>query len=239
MYKRFVVEGEVKDKINISGEEHNHLSNVLRLKVGDKIIVTNGTEFDYICKILTIEKKSTLCEVVSKERNTHNPNKTIDVYQALIKNDKMSLLTQKLSEVGASNLILFETKFQTVKPSENKKDKLQKISDQSSKQCKRSIPLKVSEIITFKEMLNMINNYDLAIFANETEGTVRLSEMVEKIKNHSKIAVIIGSEGGFDKSDIEQIIKAGAISVSLGNRILKAETASMTLASFVSFCSNN
>ena len=138
----------------------------------------------------SIGKKETQCTVVDKVVNTHNPRGKIDVWQALIKNDKMSLLTQKLNEIGVRNLLLFESKFQTVKASENKQDKLQKISIQSTKQCKRSIPLNVGKIYKFNEMLDVLKNYDYIIFANETEETKKISEIINDIDLTKSIAKI-------------------------------------------------
>lgn len=240
MCKRFVIDNNIlSNKLIINGEEHNHLANVLRLKCGEKIIVTCGDEYDYYCVIDSISKKETQCTVVDKVVNTHNPCGKIDVWQALIKNDKMSLLTQKLNEIGVRNLLLFESKFQTVKASENKQDKLQKISMQSTKQCKRSIPLNIGKIYKFNEMLDVLKNYDYIIFANETEETKKINEIINDIDLTKSIAIIIGSEGGFDRAEIIAIEEIGAISVSLGNRILRAETASIALASFVSFAIGN
>lgn len=240
MYKRFWINEKINgDMFLINDEEHNHISNVLRLRVGEKIIVNCGDKYDYLCEIIDITKKFTKCKVLSIDINKHNPNININVFQALIKNDKMSILTQKLNEIGVTNLVLFESKNQTVKPSDNKQEKLQKISDQSAKQCKRSISMKVSKVISFKDMVKCIKEYDLVIFANETEDSVLLNSLVGKIENYDNIAIIIGSEGGFEPYEIDEIVNAGAVSVSLGKRILRAETASITLSSFVSFLVNN
>ncbi len=240
MYRRFVVEQPiVGNSVLLTGDEHNHAANVMRLKIGDKIIVTCNDEYDYICDVEEISKKTTTCRVVSKAINEHNPSAVIDVFQSLIKNDKMSILVQKLSELGIANLRLFETKFQTVKPSENKKDKLQKISNQSAKQCKRSLFMTVHDAISFCKMLQDLSNYDIVLFANECEESAMLNQICNHLQRDKKIALIIGSEGGFDKSEIDRIIAAGAKSVSLGKRILRAETASIALAGFVSIMLNN
>ncbi len=240
MYKRFVVEDKINSSvIDISNEEHNHIANVIRMQEGDKIIVTCNDEYDYLCEISGISKKSTTCTILEKKINIANPKKTIDVYQALVKNDKMSIIVQKLNELGVSKLKLFETKYQTVKPSENKKDKLQKISNQSSKQCKRSMSMLIEDSIKFNDMLKSLSEYDLVLFANECEDALKINQLSDKITKTDKIAIIIGSEGGFDKSEIENIVKNGGVSVSLGHRILRAETASIALAGHVSFLLDN
>ncbi len=241
MCKRFFVDESIQGQcVNITGEENNHLVNVLRMKVGDKIIVNCGDEYDYICTITEMEKRLTRCTINDKVINAFNPTKQIDVFQSLIKNDKMAIVTQKLNEIGVSNLKLFETKFQTVKPSENKQDKLQKISNQSAKQCKRSIPMQVSSILTFNEMLVQLNEYDIILFANECEKTVVLQEVLDKLQSVSSVAIIIGSEGGFSAEEIDAIMNNSRVeSVSLGSRILRAETASIVLSGFVSLYMNN
>jgi len=240
MYKRFVSNSVPENNtFTLIDDEHNHLANVLRLKTGDTIIVTCGDEFDYVCVILEITKKYTSCSIIEKVKNIHNPQKQIDVFHALIKNDKMSIVTQKLSELGVSTLYLFESKFQTVKASENKKEKLQKISNQSSKQCKRSLPMIVEDILPFNKMLDIIKNYEIVLFANETESAKQLNTLSVELMTKNKIAIIIGSEGGFERTEIDKIIDRGAISLSLGSRILRAETASIALSGFVSFITNN
>ena len=240
MYKRFLVSTKIEnDNFEITGDEHIHLSSVLRLKNNDIIIVTCDDEFDYISEIVAIEKKSTKCKVIKKEINKSNPNKKIDCFHALIKNDKMSLVTQKLNELGISNLVLFESTFQTVKASDNKRDKLQKISDQSSKQCKRSMSMNIIDVVSFTNMVKQLSVYDLVVFANETEESLNLCDIVNSIQKAQSIAIIIGSEGGFSQDEILEIKRAGAKSVTLGNRILRAETASISLAAFVGFISKN
>ncbi len=238
MCKRFLAD-TVANEIVISGQEHIHLANVLRMTEGDHIVATNNDDYDYECEIIKIGKKETKCKLIQKIKNNHNPKKHIDVFHALIKNDKMSLVTQKLSELGISNLVLFESKFQTVKPSENKQEKLLKISEQSSKQCKRSKIMNISGPVTFKSMLEMLTNYDIIIFANETETATLISNYNEAIQHADKIAIIIGSEGGFELSEIKEIIEKGAISVTLGDRILRAETAAIVLTGYISLLINN
>ncbi|MBE5735025.1 MAG: 16S rRNA (uracil(1498)-N(3))-methyltransferase [Clostridiales bacterium] len=240
MYKRFFLDKLIdSDIISIEGEEHNHICNVIRMRTGDKIIVVCNDEYDYICEIQDITKRETICRVLEKKSNDHNPTKCIDVFQALVKNDKMSMIVQKLNELGVANLRLFHSKYQTVKPSENKQDKLQKISNQSSKQCKRSKSMIIHDSIAFDKMIELFTNYDLVLFANECEKSIKLSKYIDKIKNSSKIAIIIGSEGGFEEQEIKKIIKGGGVSISLGSRILRAETASIAMAGYVSILLDN
>jgi 16S rRNA (uracil1498-N3)-methyltransferase len=145
----------------------------------------------------------------------------------------MSLIVQKLTELGVKTFVPFESEFITSKDKFGKVHKLQEISNQSIKQCKRSIPMRVCDTLTFDKMVDSLKIYDLVIFANECEKTENLSNI--NISSKDKVAVIIGSEGGFSSYEIEKLATCGAKSVSLGRRILRAETASIALSSVVMY----
>lgn len=208
-------------------DEHNHIRNVLRMQVGDSIVIVCGDEFDYVCEILEINKSSTVAKIIKTEINKHNSKNMITVFQGLIRKENMSLVVQKLTELGVAEFVPIETRFITAKDKFNKSEKLQKVSIQSIKQCKRSIPMVVHNTKSFKEFINALSDFDVVVFANETENVKKLSEL--NFNKNLKIALIVGSEGGFSEEEIEKIISAGGISVSLGARILRAETAAIAL----------
>lgn len=224
---------DVGHKYKIDGIEHNHLKNVLRLNEGDQIIVVCGDEFDYIAQIIQITKGDTTIVVQDKTPNISNPKSDVTVFQALVKSENMSLIVQKLTELGVTTFVPFLSEFITSKDKTNKFQKLQEISNQSIKQCKRSKPMNVSPVLSFKEVLTKLKDYDVIIFANECEKTRNLNEL--NLTKDNKIAIIIGSEGGFSSSEIESLIYAKANSISLGKRILRAETASIGLTAVVMY----
>lgn len=232
--KRFFVNKELEFNrfVKIEGVEHNHIKNVMRLKIGDEIIIVCGDEYDYLAKIIAFSKDDTEVEILSKQINTANPKCDVTVYQALVKSDNMSLIVQKLTELGVKRLIPFESEFITSKDKNNKCQKLQEISNQSIKQCRRSIPVKVESTRTFKEVSDELADYDIVIFANECEKNYDLNNL--KITN-GKVALIVGSEGGFSDSEISLLQARGAKSISMGNRILRAETASISLSAVVMY----
>lgn len=233
--KRFYVNKElqVNSRVTIEGIEHNHISNVMRLKVNDEIILVCGDNYDYLARIIDISKGKTIVEILSKDVNNANPRSDVTVFQALVKSDNMSLIVQKLTELGVKTFIPFESEFITSKDKYNKCQKLQEISNQSIKQCKRSIPMKIENTKSFKEMIEDLHNYDLVIFANECEHSFDLKSIF--LENNKKIALIIGSEGGFSKQEIEMLVNNGVKSISMGNRILRAETASISLTAVVMY----
>jgi len=142
----------------------------------------------------------------------------------------MSLIVQKLTELGVKNFYPFESEFITSKDKMGKSNKLQEISHQSVKQCKRSIPMIVHNTLSFKEMIEKLKDFDMVIFANECERSEKLD-----FKLKGNVAIIVGSEGGFSENEIASIVNSGAKSITMGRRILRAETAAIALTSVVMF----
>ena len=234
MARRFVTEDYSINEniIEIYGEEARHIE-VLRHKVNDIIEVNNRN-----CKIINIEKNKVVCEMFGEEIKRGIPNIDITLFQALLKSDKMEYVIQKSVELGISEIIPFESKNIVVKLKDNEKnkkiDRWNKISKEATKQCGRTDEVQVCNVMSFKEMLNSLGGYSTVILAYENEEQ-QLKEVLKQI-NHQKIAIIIGAEGGFDKEEVEKILEnKKAVSVSLGSRILRAETASLNLISILGY----
>lgn len=231
--KTFYTDHIVNNIVELNNEEHNHLKNVMRLNVGDQVKVVCGDEYDYFCTITQINKNNSILRVDSKELNLANPKVEFTCYMALIKNDNLCLVIQKLTELGCKNFVPFESRYTVNKDKGAKVDKLLTISKQSLKQCGRSIPMNVYPTQNLKKLGDMLSKHDLIIFANETEKSQSLNEVLSSNLDAKNIAVIVGCEGGFEQSEIDYLINCGAISVGLGNRILRAETASIMLSSII------
>ncbi len=231
--KTFFVNSVKGDFIELNNEEHNHLKNVMRLNIGDKVKVVCGDEYNYFCTINQINKNNSLLKIETKELNTANPKTEFTCYMALIKNDNLSLIVQKLTELGCKNFVPFESRYTVNKDKGAKVDKLTIISQQSLKQCGRSVPMKIYPTQKLTNLGEMLSQHDLIIFANETEKSKTLTEVLVNNSNAKNIAVIVGCEGGFEQSEIDYLINHNAVSVSLGSRILRAETASIMLTSII------
>ena len=182
---------------------------------------------------MSITKGDTLVDIFDKKINEYNPKSSVTVFQALVKSDNMSLIIQKLTELGVKDFYPFESEFITSKDKSGKIDKLQEISNQSIKQCKRSIPMNIHSTLSFKALIEKLKEFDTIIFANECEKTTSLADC--NLNKNDRVAIIIGSEGGFSKSEIDQLIGANAQSISLGKRILRAETAAISLTAVVMY----
>ncbi len=234
MEKRFLINEQdiYKNTITLQGEEHNHLANVLRLRVGQTIeCFYNGSDI-YECQIDSITKQSTAATILSTRPNPANPTHKVTLFQGLPKLDKLELVVQKCAELGVSEIIPFTSQHTIAKPNDNKTDRLNKISVSASKQCGTTQILNVSNTITFKMLLERLKDYDVVVFANEKEIKTPLSNILQNKKN---IAIVVGSEGGFSSQEIDQLIDGGAKSITLGKRILRTETASIVVSSLVMY----
>lgn len=219
----------VGDEFIFEGDELAHF-NVLRCNIGEEVLCLGDDGYDYTCQVFEITKKCAKARIVSRALNSKNPRVKISVFQGLVKGEKLDLIVQKLTELGMSELYTFESDFTIAKANSNKTERLIKISKEACKQCGRSIPIKINESISFKQMLNELKQYDLVLFANEKD-TVRDVSLLKA----DSIALVIGSEGGFSDAEISAIKELGVKNFGMGSRILRAETAAIAMASIVGY----
>lgn len=216
----------------ISGNDYNHIVNVLRMKKGDEFLVSCD-EKSALCRLDNISCDSVFAEIIEENFKTAELPIKIYLFQALPKSDKMELIIQKCVELGVYSIIPTQMNRCVVKlDSKKKKSKLerwQSIAESAAKQSKRNIIPKVDDVLTYKEALSKIKELDLFLVPYENEmGMTATKNALEKIKPGMSIGILIGPEGGFDDKEISEAIKAGASAVSLGRRILRTETAAIT-----------
>lgn len=209
---------EVIDKKDI-----NHFKNVFRMKQGDKIRAVDGC-FEYLCEIKNIENDIILLKIIEKKEDTFSLNVEIVAGISLLKNEKMDMCIQKLAELGISKFIPLLTK-RCVAKLEKKKDKWDKIVIETMKQCQGVNPMK---IVNIKKLSDInFDSFDLIIVPYECEDYLSFKESLKDGINIKKILYIIGPEGGFDKEEIEYLKQQNAKIITLGKRILRAETAAI------------
>ncbi len=221
---------KVDNEFIFEGDELAHF-NVLRCKLGENILCLCEDGFDYLCEVTVLGKKQAKAKIISKELNNKNPKINITVFQGLVKGEKLDLIVQKLTELGITNLYPFESEFIVAKANNNKISRLNKISLEACKQCGRSIPLNIYDVLSFNEMIHKLKNFDIVLFANEKNKIRNFDD----IKNKNNIAIVVGSEGGFSDKEIEQINSVGAINFGLGERILRAETACIAMSAIIGY----
>lgn len=227
---------ENKGLIYIEGEEFNHLKNVLRMNVGDELLVSLNDKFDYICSVSKMEKDRAVCNINGKRECEGNPKKNIVIFQAITKRPKFEFIVQKATEIGITRVVPFVSEFVIAKVTENKLERLKQIAMNACKQCERTIMPIIEEAVKVDDVISRFKDFDLVLFANERTN---LGEKIKNLDKYQNIAIIVGSEGGFSQKEKEKFIDAGATSISLGKRIYRCETASVAMMSLVSILSGN
>lgn len=244
MPRFFVKQKQQKEKnIEIEGQDVKHIRNVLRKKEGEEIEICNQeTGKNYECKIIEIREEKIVAEII-KETEEKESNIKIDVYQGLPKSDKMELIIQKSVELGANAIIPVEMSRSIVKIESKdrvkKQERWQKIAESAAKQCGRNIIPEIRKISTIEDIAKEIEKYDVTIVAYEKEKENTLKNEMQKVKENqkeeTKIAIIIGPEGGLEEKDIKILEEKGAKIVTLGKRILRTETVALNILSIIMY----
>ena len=239
MQKFFIEEEQIQNnKIYIQGSDVKHISNVLRLNKKEKIQICNKqTMENYIVEIEEIEKEEIVTAIIEKMQTSIESNVEIHLYQGLPKADKMELIIQKTTELGICKITPVDMIRCVVKLDEKdekkKIERWQKIAEGAAKQSKRDIIPNIERKIKIKDVAQRIKEYDIFIIAYEEELTKTLKQTLKEmaIKDNYKIGILVGPEGGIDTKEIEDLKENGAIVVTLGKRILRTETAPITMVS--------
>ncbi len=233
----FFIDGKTDsdDSFVITGEDFFHIKNVLRMKVGDVLLVSNNGA-SHLCTIKSFNQNSVVVDTVRKNYQSTDLPIKIYLFQGLPKSDKMELIIQKTVELGVSGIYPVQMRRSIVKLDKKnaKTARWQAIAESAAKQSKRSVIPTVYDAIDFKDALNVIKDLDLFILPFESKnGMEDTKNALSLIKGQMSIGVMIGPEGGFDDAEVEQAEKLGAKIISLGQRILRTETAAITSLSML------
>ncbi len=241
MYQFFVEPNQViGEEVFITGADVNHIKNVLRFDQGDSLSVCDNSGKLYDCTIASLTNEEIRCKIQSVEDSKSELPVKITLFQGAPKSDKLELIVQKCVELGVYDIVPVSMKRTIVKYDAKKLQKKisrwQQISESAAKQSKRAIIPELKSMISFKEMMTKLDTYDLIILPYENaagmEGT---REIFSTIEAGMKVAVIIGPEGGIDDEELASIESAGGKAITLGNRILRTETAGMTCLAMISY----
>ncbi|MCF8018346.1 MAG: 16S rRNA (uracil(1498)-N(3))-methyltransferase [Vallitaleaceae bacterium] len=235
MYRFFVEPDQVKDKsILIEGANMNHMKQVLRMRVGDVVTISDGQQKDYRCIIKTIMEDGILLDIDTVVPTTNELLSKISLFQGIPKKDKMEWIIQKNIELGVCEIIPVKMKRCVVKlddkTAKKKVERWEGIAEAAAKQSKRSIIPVVQTPIGFKGMMEQLERMDLVLVPYENaEGMAYTRTVLGQLKGIKNIGIVIGPEGGFDQEEINHLMATEAKIISLGRRILRTETAGMTL----------
>ena len=226
-------------EVKITGEDAFHIARALRMAVGDSVTVCDMHGSEYSCKITKIRDNECTCDILSvSEGKTESPI-YISLYMAYPKGDKLEIVTQKAVELGASEIIPYESSRCVKKPKPEKAERenarLLRIAEEAAKQCGRSRLVKISPALSYSEMLTEAKKSDAVLFCYEGDGAKSLKEVLSSLDNIKSLAIIVGSEGGFSLDEAEKAKASGAHVVNLGPRILRCETAPSYVLSAISY----
>ena len=245
MPKFFIKDEQLEDnKITIIGEDVKHISNVLRMKIGEKIQVCNiDTNENYSAELELISKEKVVCNVIEKIKSQAESNINLKIFQGIPKSDKMELIIQKSTELGVKEIIPVDMERCVSKISgkdEKKKlERWQKISEVAAKQSGRDMIPKIRNVMKIKQICQEINDYDMLIVPYEkAEGysfKSAIEEMKSKNRNNLVVGIVIGPEGGFESAEIDELELSGAKIVTLGKRILRTETVALAMSSVIMY----
>ena len=237
----FVSPQQVKEeKIYVEGSDVNHIKNVLRMKLGEKLTVNDGEGWQYLCEVESYEADMAVLHIVEKSKAETELSSRIYLFQGLPKQDKMELIVQKAVELGAYQVIPVSTKRAVVKldakKAGKKVERWQQIAVSAAKQAGRGIVPTVGEVCTYAQALKMAEELDVVLIPYElAEGIEETKEIITGIRPGQSVGVFIGPEGGFEEEEVKLAMEAGAKPVTLGRRILRTETAGLTTLSLLMF----
>ncbi len=246
MYQFFIEPSQLQNgQVVLTGPDVNHIKNVLRMHAGEKIAAINKADGrEYLCEIEEVKDDSIFCTVLSEEEAGTELSAKIYLFQGLPKGDKMEFIIQKAVELGCFEVIPVACKRCVVKLEEKKKEskrtRWQSISEAAAKQSKRRIIPEVHEVMSFSEALSYAGRMDLkCIPYEEASRMAETKKLISSVAAGQEVAVFIGPEGGFEESEIEEAKNAGVIPVTLGRRILRTETAGLTILSWLMYFLEN
>ena len=239
MHHFFVNPEQVEDGlIRITGSDVNHIKNVLRIRRGEEMLVSDGTGRDYLCQAEEIAGQEVTVRILETEEEGRELPSRIWLFQGLPKSDKMEFIIQKAVELGAAGIVPVSTRNTVVKLDPKKEEakvkRWQAIAESAAKQSKRSLVPRVSGIMTLKEAFDYVESqgFSVRLIPYEHEaGMDGTKTELDAAGPGQDIAVFIGPEGGFEDEEVELARENGAEIVTLGKRILRTETAGLCMLS--------
>ena len=228
------------DKYILTGENAKHISRVLRMRTGEELTLVTPDKIQCTSRISAIDSGSVTVEIIAKKPCENEPEVFVTLYQALPKSDKMDFIIQKCVELGVGRIVPVISARCVSKPDDKalakKQERWQKIALQAAMQSRRGIIPQVGDCVPFQKAAELTRENEKSIIFYEMGG----SPVREILKSTPKsIGIFIGSEGGFEQSEVDLIVNSGGTAATLGKRILRAETAPLAAMSVIMYQTGN
>ncbi len=241
MHHFFVSPEQVGEKsITITGSDVNHIKHVLRMAPGEQITVSSGENKEYRCEIRSLSEEQVEAQIMWVQETGAELPSRLYLFQGLPKSDKMELIIQKAVELGVYEIVPTATRRTVVKldkkKEESKRKRWQGIAESAAKQSKRNLIPQVTQVMSFREAVEYAAGLDVKLVPYElAEGMDAARQVIGSIKPGQSVAVFIGPEGGFAPEEIDYAVEHGFRPITLGRRILRTETAGMTVLSILMY----
>ena len=241
MHRFFAEPGNIGEKeIVITGADVNHIRNVLRMRTGEEVLIADGRGAEYRCKLTDLSENEVRAQILWKLDGNAELASAVTLFQGLPKSDKMDLIVQKCVELGVARIVPVSTKRAVVKLDAKKEQTRLKrwntISESAAKQSGRGVIPEVSGVMTFGKALEEAKKLDVLLIPYErAENMAETRRVMGSIQPGQSVGIFIGPEGGFEESEVEEAVAAGAQAITLGKRILRTETAGLAVMAMLGY----
>lgn len=245
MYQFFVEPEQIGPEwATITGPDVNHIRNVLRMKPGEAVRISDGKGSCYDGTVDTLQSAEIIVRLTGEKMESTELPVEVVLFQGLPKSDKMEWIIQKNTELGVGAIVPVATSRAVVKLDEKKADSKVKrwngIAEAAAKQSKRTLIPEVRSVLSFKQALLESATFDVKLMPYENaEGMAFTRKCIGEIRPGAKVAVFIGPEGGFSEEEVKAASEMGFLPITLGRRILRTETAGMSVLSMISYALEN
>ena len=240
MPRFFVDKGNIaENRIIIDGVDAHHIARSLRMAEGDEVVVCDGEGAEYRCTLSRIRDEECECQVIEALQSSTESPVRITLCMAYPKGDKLETVIQKAVELGCDRIVPFESSRCIKRPKAEKAEKqtarLQRIAEEAAKQCGRAKIPEVLSPVSFKQMLEIATESALPLLCYENEDGRSIKDALKATETKDSISIIVGAEGGFAPEEAMMATETGCLSVTLGNRILRCETAPLYALTAISY----
>lgn len=241
MHRFFAEPGQIGEKeIVITGADVNHIRNVLRMRTEEEVLIADGRGAEYRCKLTELGENEVRAQILWKLDGNAELASAITLFQGLPKSDKMDLIVQKCVELGVNRIVPVSTKRAVVKLDAKKEQARLKrwntISESAAKQSGRGVIPEVSGVMSFGKALEEAKKLDVLLIPYErAEHMAETRRVMGEIRPGQSVGIFIGPEGGFEESEVEEAVAAGARAITLGRRILRTETAGLAVMAMLGY----